>query len=146
MLIRIDGYNFTGPNMLSSAEIFKALADETRLRIINLLVRGELCVCEIMKVLDIGQSKASRHLGVLRYAGLVSDRRQGLWMYYSLAQPDGVMHQRVVEWLAEADDEIPHGAADLKALDELRKLGQLCGPLCARERKAAPQVAATATS
>jgi len=50
----------------NSAELFKALADETRLRILNLLVRGELCVCDIMTVLDIGQSKVSRHLACLR--------------------------------------------------------------------------------
>ncbi len=132
--------------MRNSVVVFKALADETRLRIANLLGRGELCVCEIMKVLDIGQSKASRHLGVLRYAGLVEDRREGLWMYYSLAEPDGAIHRRVLEWLAEADGEIPHGTADSRALAELRERGELCGPLCAQARRPAPQTAAAATS
>jgi len=131
--------------MRDSVIVFKAMADETRLRIVNLLVRGELCVCEIMKVLDIGQSKASRHLGVLRHAGLVSHRREGLWMYYSLAEPDGAMHWRVVEWLAEANGGIPHAAADLKALEELRKRGELCGPLCPKDRIPTPAIAGMAT-
>lgn len=63
--------------------IFNALADETRLRIMSLLVRhGELCVCDIVEVLEIGQSKASRHLKCLLTAGLVADRREAVWVYY----------------------------------------------------------------
>jgi len=66
-------------------EILKALSDETRLRIINLLYVGELCVCDIMEVLNITQAKASRHLGVLRRAGLVTDRKSAQWVYYTFA-------------------------------------------------------------
>ena len=73
--------------MSDAVQLFKALADETRLRILNLLVRREVCVCQIVEVLGLGQSKVSRHLAHLRNAGLVNDRREGLWMYYSLAQP-----------------------------------------------------------
>lgn len=116
--------------MRNSAELFKALADETRLRILNLLVRGELCVCEIMAVLDIGQSKASRHLAYLRNVGLVDDRRNGVWMYYTLAAPEGVTHQRILEWLAEAATELPQAAADLKTLQRLRPRTQGCGSKC----------------
>jgi ArsR family transcriptional regulator len=65
-------------------QIFKALSDETRLRIVNLLTTGELCVCDIMSILDISQPKASRHLAYLKYSGLVESRREGLWMHYSL--------------------------------------------------------------
>ena len=65
-------------------ELFKALADETRLRILNLLYERELCVCDVMAVLDISQSKASRHLIALKRAGLANDRREAQWMYYSL--------------------------------------------------------------
>lgn len=61
-----------------------ALADETRLRIINILRNGELCVCQITEVLGISQSKASRHLNILKTAGIVTDRRQAQWVYYSL--------------------------------------------------------------
>jgi ArsR family transcriptional regulator, arsenate/arsenite/antimonite-responsive transcriptional repressor len=113
--------------MRNSAELFKALADETRLRILTLLVQGELCVCDIMTVLKIGQSKASRHLACLRNAGLVDDRRSGVWMHYSLAKPSGVTQARVLEWLAEAATELPQAAADLRVLRaQQRRIGQ-CG-------------------
>jgi ArsR family transcriptional regulator len=114
----------------NSAEIFKALADETRLRILNLLVRGELCVCDIMAVLDVGQSKASRHLAYLRNVGLVDDRRNGVWMYYTLAQPRGATHRHVLEWLAEAATELPEAAADVKALQKLLRRNQRCAGKC----------------
>ncbi len=113
--------------MQNSAELFKALADETRLRILNLLVQGELCVCDIMTVLDIGQSKASRHLAYLRNVGLVNDRRNGVWMYYTLADPSGGTHRRILEWLAEATAEVPQAAADLKALAAVHRHAYRCG-------------------
>lgn len=69
------------------ANIFKALSDETRLRIYLLLGQGELCVCHIQAALGTTQTKVSRHLGVLRNAGLVTSRRDGLWMYYRRADP-----------------------------------------------------------
>ncbi len=102
--------------MPNSAELFKALADDTRLRILNLLSQGELCVCDIMTILGVGQSKVSRHLACLRHAGLVNDRRKGVWMHYSLAHPTGIVHRRIVAWLAEASSELPQATADLKAL------------------------------
>ena len=65
-------------------KIFKALSDETRLRMMKLLHRRELCVCEIMQAMDISQTRASRNLGILKGAGFVVDRRQGLWVHYSI--------------------------------------------------------------
>ncbi|MCB2205119.1 metalloregulator ArsR/SmtB family transcription factor [bacterium] len=66
-------------------EVLKAVADENRLRIVNLLLqRDELCVCDIERVLGMTQTKVSRHLGTLRHAQLVSTRRDGRWMYYTL--------------------------------------------------------------
>jgi len=65
-------------------QVFKALSDETRLRIIKLLEHGELCVCDIVASLDIIQPKISFHLGVLKEAGLVMDRRVGKWIHYRL--------------------------------------------------------------
>jgi ArsR family transcriptional regulator, arsenate/arsenite/antimonite-responsive transcriptional repressor len=117
--------------MRNAAELFKALADQTRLRILNLLVQGELCVCDIMAVLAIGQSKASRHLAYLRNVGLVNDRRSGVWMHYSLAEPSGVTQRRIVEWLAEAATELPQAAADLKTLRKLRRPKASCAAACA---------------
>ena len=70
------------------ARLFKALGDETRLRIVALLSHGELCVCHIEAALGLPQPTASRHLGILRAAGVVDTRRQGTWMYYRLAEPD----------------------------------------------------------
>ena len=68
------------------ADIFKALSDETRLTIMSLLLRhGELCVCDLVAVLQISQSKASRHLRYLKNAGLLDDRRKGIWVHYKVS-------------------------------------------------------------
>src|SRR3954451_16717514 len=64
--------------------LFKALGDATRLRILGLLLAGEVCVCDIHESLKIPQSKASRHLAYLRRSGLVETRREGLWIHYRL--------------------------------------------------------------
>ena len=71
-------------------EILKALSDGTRLRILNLLYEGELCVCDVMEVLEISQAKASRHLIYMKNAGLVKDRKQAQWAYYSLAKDESL--------------------------------------------------------
>ena len=71
--------------MKNIARIHKALADETRLRIVSLLMTaGKLCVCDLMKALNLPQSTASRHLAYLRDSGLINDERKGIWMYYSI--------------------------------------------------------------
>lgn len=66
--------------------LFRALSDRTRIRIVKLLEEGELCVCHLMEVLEMSQSRISRHVGILKSAGLVNDRREGRWVYYSLSQ------------------------------------------------------------
>src|SRR5512143_1246792 len=68
--------------------IFKALSDETRLRIIKLLELGELCVCDIVAALDMVQPKVSFHLSTLKEAGIIKDRKQGKWTHYSLSDND----------------------------------------------------------
>jgi ArsR family transcriptional regulator len=70
------------------AGIFKALSDETRLRIIKLLENGELCVCDITAALDMVQPKVSFHLSTLKEAGLIRDRKQGKWIHYGLNDRD----------------------------------------------------------
>ena len=70
--------------METLVDVFKALSDETRLRILNLLYERELCVCDVMEILQITQAKASRHLIYLKNAGLVKDRKQAQWAYYSM--------------------------------------------------------------
>ncbi|MDD5760114.1 MAG: metalloregulator ArsR/SmtB family transcription factor [Desulfobulbaceae bacterium] len=74
--------------MRQTTNLFKALTEETRLRILALLEKGELCVCDLIAALQIPQSTVSRHLALLRNAGWVTDRRQGLWMYYRLADEE----------------------------------------------------------
>ena len=81
------------PNRIATlSQLFKALADPNRLRILGLLLTGEVCVCHIHESLNIPQSKASRHLAYLRRAGVVESRRDGLWMHYRLKDlPDPVV-------------------------------------------------------
>jgi len=67
------------------SKFFSALADETRLRILKLLMIREMCVCEIMVALDLTQPTASHHLSLLENAGLVRDRKEGKWVFYSIA-------------------------------------------------------------
>ena len=66
------------------SQLFKALAEETRLKMIGVLEDRELCVCDFMEVLDLVQSTASRHLAYLKHSGWVVGRREGKWMYYRL--------------------------------------------------------------
>ncbi|HEV7556323.1 MAG TPA: metalloregulator ArsR/SmtB family transcription factor [Kofleriaceae bacterium] len=66
--------------------MFRALGDETRLRIVALLVHGELCVCHLEKALGLSQPNVSRQLGILRSANIVEARREGTWVYYSLSK------------------------------------------------------------
>jgi ArsR family transcriptional regulator len=76
------------------SRLFKALADDVRLRIVALLAHGELCVCHIEEALELTQTNASRQLGILRAAGVVRDRREQRWVYYALAtQPDRECHR-----------------------------------------------------
>ena len=85
---------------------FQALSDETRLRCVALLaVHDELCVCELTFALGVVQPKISRHLAILREQGMVSDRRQGLWVYYRIS-PD------LPEWARQAILVFAHGHAE----------------------------------
>lgn len=68
--------------------IFKALSEETRLRILKLLERGELCVCDLVAALDMVQPKVSFHLNALKRAGFIKDRKEGRWSHYSLDESD----------------------------------------------------------
>ncbi|MDT8368137.1 MAG: metalloregulator ArsR/SmtB family transcription factor [Longimicrobiales bacterium] len=88
----------TAPAPTAVLGVFRALADENRLRIIEVLREGERCVCDIQSSLDLGQSLLSHHLGVLREAGLVRARREGRWVHYALS--DEVLSMAEA-WLAE---------------------------------------------
>src|SRR5512135_2954989 len=101
--------------MKTTARIFKALSDETRLRILCLLLDGELCVCDIMAVLQLPQSTVSRHLAYLKNSGWVDDRRCGVWMYYSIVE-DGNQLQKGL--LGNLRDNL--SALEVAAFDHLR--------------------------
>src|SRR5437016_3416123 len=82
------------PDLATTVDLFHALSDPTRIRILSMLTRGERCVCELTDVLDAAQSRLSFHLRTLKEAGVVLDRREGRWMYYRL-------NPRTVERLRE---------------------------------------------
>jgi ArsR family transcriptional regulator len=87
---------------------FRALADYTRLRLINLMGDDELCVCFFVEVLKTNQPKISRHLAYLRRAGVVEARREGKWMHYRLVEPGDTRAARIFQevrgWLREDED------------------------------------------
>ena len=112
--------------MRKAVELFKALGDETRLRILNLLNEREVCVCEIVKILQLGQSKVSRHLATLKHAGLVDCRRDGMWVIYFLAPSGSPLHERVQDWLVVIKDQVKDGHDDLQALREFSEHQQRC--------------------
>ncbi len=88
--------------MRELALVFKALSDETRLQMLGLLLReGELCVCDFVEVLSVTQSKASRHLRYLVHAGLLQDRRAGIWVHFRIAKQPGPAQAAVLESLRE---------------------------------------------
>jgi ArsR family transcriptional regulator len=81
--------------------LFQALADRTRLRLLNLMADGEVCVCFLVEVLDEPQPKISRHLAYLRNAGLVAARRDAKWMHYRITPPEQPAVQRVLDSVLE---------------------------------------------
>ena len=94
-------------SLIDLEALFKALADTTRLRILNLLLSGEVCVCDIHDTLGIPQPKASRHLAYLRATGLVDARKDGQWVHYRLSESHGpvvgVIRDAVVHALGHVD-------------------------------------------
>src|SRR4051812_47140910 len=96
--------------------MFRAFSDRTRLRILNLLRPGELCVCDLVRVLAVPQPKVSRHLAYLKRAGLVTGRKEGLWMYYALAPATNTFHRKLMECLSCCFTDVPELAQDAKML------------------------------
>lgn len=104
-------------------EVFKALADKTRLRILALLGNNEVCVCHIHDSLGVPQPTASRHLAYLRRSGLVTVRRDGVWMHYQVSKSLDPVVQNVVNAAVEALGQLPATASDRKQFQ--RSFGQL---------------------
>jgi DNA-binding transcriptional ArsR family regulator len=103
-------------------QVTKALSDETRVRILKLLEQGELCVCELMEVLGMGQSTVSKHLGILHTAGLVERRKAGTWSYYKLSDEAinkyNLVFQELMKQFLNDDRRVRE---DLKVLKKLRR-------------------------
>jgi len=117
--------------MRETAGLFKALGDETRLQMLWLMMnRRELCVCDFMELLGVTQSKASRHLRYLYHAGLVNDRRAGLWVHYSLRRSSDPLVRGLLRALRSSMAASEQARDLLTNLDAwLRRKG--CGARCA---------------
>jgi ArsR family transcriptional regulator, arsenate/arsenite/antimonite-responsive transcriptional repressor len=100
--------------------MFRAFADRTRMRTLLLLQPGELCVCDLVQVLAVPQPKVSRHLAVLRLAGLVSARKEGLWSYYRLTPAAGDFHRKLLECLGCCFGEVSELSKDAEKLARRR--------------------------
>ena len=120
--------------MRATLRVTKALADLQRVRILMMLGPGELCVCQIVEVLELAPSTISKHLSVLSGAGLVDSRKEGRWMYYRLPEgPAGTFVRPLLKWLSETlgkDQTVTQDARKLKMVVS-------CDPesLCRRQRE-----------
>ncbi len=104
------------------AALFKACADQTRLRLLNLLAaEGEVCVCHLVDVLETNQPKVSRHLAYLKRAGLVSDRKDSLWVYYRLSDSLAAQASRLVECVNSCCADSPEVQQDVTRLREVKQ-------------------------
>jgi ArsR family transcriptional regulator len=111
--------------LVEMEDLFKALADATRLRILGLLLTGEVCVCDIHESLKIPQPKASRHLAYLRRSGLVETRRDGLWIHYRLGKLDDPVLGAIGEAVRHA---LTHIDTVHRDADRLQKRTGCCLP------------------
>jgi len=107
-------------------KIFRALSDRTRLRILNLLREGEMCVGDLVEVLQVPQPTASRHLAYLRRFDLVEVRKNGQWAFYSLASDPASIHNRILHLIAPQLDDDTEFAVDHERAAILRKEGGCC--------------------
>jgi ArsR family transcriptional regulator len=119
LYIWINRYSMCTPANIN--RMFKGFADETRLRILHLLTRGELCVCDLVETLKLPQSKVSRHLAYLRRAGLVQVRKQGLWKHYSLTKAQGKFHEGLLTCLKGCFDDVEVLSRDMATLRKRQK-------------------------
>lgn len=106
-------------------DFFGILSDETRLRIIVLLNYKELCVCEICEILGLSQPKVSRHLSKLRDAGIVTDSRQGQWVFYYLNMKDNVMKD-LISKIANNIEQYPVLKTDIQKLNKKLEEHRMC--------------------
>jgi ArsR family transcriptional regulator len=117
------------PKTFSLDVLFRALADQTRLRLLNLIADREICVGYFVEILGVSQPKVSRHLAYLRKAGIVASRREGKWMHYRLAMPkDKVAHGILRETLKHLREDSKM-RRDISSLSSVCSAPQKCEPL-----------------
>lgn len=110
--------------------ILKALADENRIRIVAALAAGEVCVCQLIELVDLAPSTVSQHLALLRNAGVINARKEGRWMHYSLPAPDDVspVVRGAIEFILSNFESNPAARADAKRLRAILRIDpeELC--------------------
>ena len=106
--------------------ILKALADENRIRILNLLRNGELCVCDIETVLGITQSNTSRHLNRLKVAGIIASEKKSQWVYYRLNDEAFVKFPFLSIVISDEVSKINRCRKDLELLEKIKASGRSC--------------------
>ena len=104
--------------MLEILNIMKALSDENRVRALMMLADGELCVCQIIEMLELAPSTVSKHMSILRQAGLVETRKESRWIYYRLASGD-LKSREILGWLQR------HLKKDKRILDDAKQLRKM---------------------
>lgn len=106
--------------LATTESVFRAFAEPTRLRVLNLLAEGELCVCDLCAVLEVPQPSVSRHLACLRKAGLVTMRREGKWKHYKLGSASDRLHRSLLKCVRNCLQEIDELQDDLARLRQIR--------------------------
>jgi DNA-binding transcriptional ArsR family regulator len=120
--------------MRQIVEVARALSDANRVRVLVFLARGEMCLCEIIEMLGLAPSTVSKHMAVLRQAGLVQVRKEGRWVYYRLPgrrAPRQVL--QALRWVRDSLRGDPQAMKDARRLESVRKMSK--ERLCARYRK-----------
>ncbi len=110
----------------SVSDRFAAFSDPTRLRILHLLRGGELCVGDLVTILDMPQPTISRHLAYLRRSALVQTRKSGLWMYYAITPAKSEFHRKLLACLTACFADVPELKKDAARAKKVRKAGGCC--------------------
>ena len=116
----------TGTSVDRVDRMFRAFSDRTRLRILHLLRDGELCVGDLVDILQVQQPTASRHLAYLRHSGLVMTRKKGLWTFYVLTPARTALHTKLFECLGACVRDVPELAADRLRAQRIKQSGGCC--------------------
>lgn len=125
----ISECNHMGGDKLDLIETFKALGDENRIRVLNLLMREELCVCEIETVLGMTQSNASRHLNKLKNSGIITSEKKSQWVYYRVDNKFIEKNNLLYEFLKNKIDENTQLLKDVERLKKYKNSNFTCEQL-----------------